>query len=124
MAKTTVTFNYNWLYLAYNNQNKYYIMKKIIFFWHHQTQVPYEEKTFSHTPDEARSVGLVKACVSYKIYSVIEKINWKFTNQTEWETYMPSEKFIAEFELGFKMFTVNRIKLIVDKLYHAFNIPL
>ena len=32
---------------------------------------------------EARSVGLVKACVSYKIYSVIEKINYKSINQTE-----------------------------------------
>ena len=32
VAKTTVTFNYNWLYLAYNNQIKYYIMKKIFFF--------------------------------------------------------------------------------------------
>ena len=30
-------------------------------------------KTFSYTPDEARSVGLVKACVFQKIYSVIEK---------------------------------------------------
>ena len=25
---------------------KYYIMKKIFFFWHHQTQVPCEEKHF------------------------------------------------------------------------------
>ena len=32
-------------------------------------------KTFSHTPDEARSVGLVKACVFQKIYSVIEKLD-------------------------------------------------
>ena len=32
-------------------------------------------KTFSHTPDEARSVGLVKACVLQKIYSVIEKLH-------------------------------------------------
>ena len=31
-------------------------------------------KTFSHTPDEARSVGLVKACVPLKIDSVIEKL--------------------------------------------------
>ena len=30
-------------------------------------------KTFFHTPDEARSVGLAKACVLQKIYSVIEK---------------------------------------------------
>ena len=34
-------------------------------------------KTFSHTPDEARSVGLVKACVPQKIYSVPEKISYK-----------------------------------------------
>ena len=32
-------------------------------------------KTFSHTPDEARSVGLAKACVFQKIYSVIEKLD-------------------------------------------------
>ena len=34
-------------------------------------------KTFSHTPDEARSVGLAKACVFFfqNIYSVIEKLD-------------------------------------------------
>ena len=32
-------------------------------------------KTFLHTPDEARSVGLAKACVLQKIYSVIEKLD-------------------------------------------------
>ena len=32
-------------------------------------------KTFSLTPDEARSVGLVKACVLQKNYSVIEKLD-------------------------------------------------
>ena len=32
-------------------------------------------KTFSHTPDEAMSVGLVKACDLRKIYSVEEKIS-------------------------------------------------
>ena len=32
-------------------------------------------KTFSHTPAEARSVGLVKACVFETIYSVIEKLD-------------------------------------------------
>ena len=32
-------------------------------------------KTFSHTPDEARSVGLAKACVFQNIYSVIEKLD-------------------------------------------------
>ena len=35
-------------------------------------------KTFSHTPDEARSVGLAKACVLQKIYSVLEKISYKY----------------------------------------------
>ena len=40
-------------------------------------------KTFSHTPDEARSVGLVKACVLQKIYSVLEKISYKYIIQTE-----------------------------------------
>ena len=33
-------------------------------------------ETFSHTPDEARSVGLAKACVLQKIYSVLEKISY------------------------------------------------
>ena len=32
-------------------------------------------KTFSHTPDEARSVALAKACVLQNIYSVLEKIS-------------------------------------------------
>ena len=33
-------------------------------------------KTFSHTPDEARSVGLAKACVFFKKnYSVIEQLD-------------------------------------------------
>ena len=35
-------------------------------------------ETFSHTPDEARSVGLAKACVLQKIYSVLEKISYKY----------------------------------------------
>ena len=32
-------------------------------------------KTFSHTPDEARSVRLAKACVFQRNYSVIEKLD-------------------------------------------------
>ena len=32
-------------------------------------------KLFSHTPDEARSVGLAKACVFQKIYSGIETLD-------------------------------------------------
>ena len=32
-------------------------------------------KLFSHTPDEARLVGLAKACVFQKMYSVIEKLD-------------------------------------------------
>ena len=34
--------------------------------------------TFSHTPDEARSVGLAKACVFEKYYSVPEKLVTRF----------------------------------------------
>ena len=34
-----------------------------------------KRKTFFHTPDEATSVGLMKACVLLKIYSVIEKLD-------------------------------------------------
>ena len=40
-------------------------------------------KTFSLTADEARLVGLAKACVLQKIYSVIEKIRFKNINKTE-----------------------------------------
>ena len=40
-------------------------------------------KSFSHTPDDARSVGLAKACVLQKIYSVLEKISYKYIIQTE-----------------------------------------
>ena len=40
-------------------------------------------KIFSHTPDEARTVGLAKACVSQKMYSVIEKIRSKNIIKTE-----------------------------------------
>ena len=32
-------------------------------------------KTFFHTPDEARSVGLAKLVFSKNIYSVIEKLD-------------------------------------------------
>ena len=38
---------------------------------------------FSHTPDEAMSVGLAKACVSGKNCSVPEKIEFFIENQTE-----------------------------------------
>ena len=37
-------------------------------------------KTFSHTPDEARSVGLAKAFVFQNIYSVIEKLDPRIPN--------------------------------------------
>ena len=36
-------------------------------------------KTFFHTPDEARSVGLAKACILQKIYSVKEKLDLRMT---------------------------------------------
>ena len=38
---------------------------------------------FSHTPEEARSVGLAKACVPGKIGSVSEKIEFLIENQPE-----------------------------------------
>ena len=40
-------------------------------------------KTFSHTPDEAMSDGLAKACGLGKMYSVEEKISYFIENQTE-----------------------------------------
>ena len=46
-------------------------------------------ETFSHTPDEARSVGLAKACVPLKIDSVIEKLVPRIkTKQNEKSTCM------------------------------------
>ena len=39
--------------------------------------------TFSHTPDEAKSGGLAKACVPGKNYSVSEKIELLNEYQTE-----------------------------------------
>ena len=40
-------------------------------------------KTFSHTPDEAMSDGLAKACGLGKMYSVKENISHFIENQTE-----------------------------------------
>ena len=40
-------------------------------------------KTFSHTPDEAMSDGLAKACGLGKMYSVEESISHFIENQTE-----------------------------------------
>ena len=53
-------------------------------------------KTFFHTPDEARSVGLVKACVLQKIYSVIEKLDSRYTQYLFQEQYI---KHIQKFSL-------------------------
>ena len=53
-------------------QNINNIIKKIILHTPSKAGVLLR-KTFSHTPDEARTVGLAKACVLSKIYSVIEK---------------------------------------------------
>ena len=44
--------------------------------------------TFSHIPDEVMSAGLAKACVPWKIYSVIEKLSFIIVNQREWEAYI------------------------------------
>ena len=57
-----------------NQQKSKYIMKNNFL------QTPLKPgvllgKTFSHTPDEARSVGLAKACVFQNIYSVTEKLD-------------------------------------------------
>ena len=40
-------------------------------------------KTFSHTPDEAMSDGLAKACGLENMYSVAENISYFIENQTE-----------------------------------------
>ena len=49
-----------------------------------------QSKTFSHTLDEARSVGLVKACVLSKNLFCYREISLNIINQTEWEAYMDS----------------------------------
>ena len=51
--------------------------KENFFLRHHQNQVSWQGKHFPIHLDEARSVGLVKACVPQKIYSVPEKISYK-----------------------------------------------
>ena len=64
-----------------NNSNNY-IIKNII------QQTPSKvgillRKTFFHTPDEARSVGLVKACVLSKHLFRYREISFNIINQTE-----------------------------------------
>ena len=79
----------------------------------------------THTPDEARSVGLVKACVLQKIYSVLEKISHKYIIQTEWETYMPSTKLV--FWPGLNLFIWNFILIVISYTHswHAYhNVPM
>ena len=57
-----------------NFGNTKHIIRKIFFLRHHQHQVSLQGKHFPIHLDEARSVGLAKACVILKIYSVPEKI--------------------------------------------------
>ena len=42
---------------------------------------------FSHTPDEARSVALAKACIPEKNYSVTEKLSFNITKLTMYFTF-------------------------------------
>ena len=64
--------------------NSHFICDKENFFLrHHQHQVSLQGKHFPIHLDEARSVGLAKACVIQKIYSVPEKISWNHIIQTE-----------------------------------------
>ena len=46
-------------------------------------------KTFSHTPAEARLVGLAKACVFPKNLFCYKEIRSKNIIKTEWKIYMP-----------------------------------
>ena len=52
---------------------------------------------FSHTPDEAMSGGLAKACVPGKNCSVPEKIEFLIEYQTEVEVYMHLGLFCCYF---------------------------
>ena len=47
-------------------------------------------KTFSQAPDEARSVGLAKACVFQKNIFCYREIRFKNMIKTECEIYIPS----------------------------------
>ena len=62
-----------------NNNNNNNIIKSIIL----QTPLKLgvlQRKTFFHTPDEARSVGLAKACVLSKNLFYYREISFKITN--------------------------------------------
>ena len=54
---------------------------------------------FSHTPDEAMSGGLVKACVPRKNYSVPEKLEFHIRHLSE-------QCAIREFEIEMSLSTV------------------
>ena len=64
-------------------QNKHPKLYTITFYIHHQKWVLWQGKKFSHTPDEAMSDGLGKACDLGEIYSVEENISYSIENQTE-----------------------------------------
>ena len=70
MTKTTVTTKYHWqLFGTFGNITTKTKIKSLYCEENFFLQTPSKPgvlvgKTFSHTPDEARSVGLAKACVS------------------------------------------------------------
>ena len=47
-----------------------------------------ESMTFSHTPEEAMSVGLGKACVPWKNWFCSREIEFFIEIQAEWEVYI------------------------------------
>ena len=49
-----------------------------------------ESITFSHTPEEALSVGLAKACVLWNNWFCSREIEFYIENQAEWEVYTQS----------------------------------
>ena len=59
------------------------ILYSITFYRHHQMWAVLYRIIFSHTPDEAMSGGLAKACVPGKNCSVPEKIEFLNEYQTE-----------------------------------------
>ena len=69
MTKITVTTKYNWqLFDTFGNITTKTKIKSLYYEENFFLQTPSKpgvlvRKTFSHTPDEARSVGLAKACV-------------------------------------------------------------
>ena len=80
-------------------------------------------KTFSHTPDEAMSDGLAKACGLGKMYSVKENIS-HFIEKYPWLDSSNERKYISDKEILDKYIDLEKScltdkekKQVMDMLY-------